>query len=115
MFKIRTSLNNRSNAQKIGRVLLETHAAVSVHIREAESIFAWEDKINNAVEYEMEILCRDPQAVYNIITENHPYQIPEFLVFDLDASDDIEKWCNDWCSQYGENNWHSPWSSARVN
>lgn len=115
MFKIRTSLNTRSNAQKIGHSLLESHAAVSVHVREVESIFAWEDKINNLVEYELEILCEDPQAVYDVISENHPYQLPEFLVFDLDSSDGIEKWCNDWCSQYEGDNLHSPWSSTRIN
>ena len=97
MYKVRTSVDNKKTAQMLSSALVESHAAVSVHIRKVESLYAWKGKIENIIEYEVEALCINPSDAYTIIVERHPYELPEFIVTDIGASDGIEDWCKDWC------------------
>lgn len=102
MYKIRTTIDDKTTAQTLGRNLVESHVAVSVHIREIESIYAWEDRVHNITEYEIEALCSNTTDAYDLIQKQHPYKLPEFFSEDISCPDTIEKWCSDWCNKKSE-------------
>lgn len=99
MYRVRTSVDDKEIATDIAKKLVKSHAAVSVHIRKVNSIYAWENVIHNTNEYEVEALCDNPESVCKLIAWEHPYELPEILITDCEASEGIKKWCSDWCTE----------------
>lgn len=97
MYMVRTSVEDKERALFISKALVNSHAAVSVHINEVISTFEWKGSIDIMNEYEMTILCTDPEKVKKIISTYHTYELPEFIYVKLESSKEINKWCNDWC------------------
>ena len=98
MYLVRTSIDNLYAANRIAKLLVEEHAAASVHIREVKSIFNWEGKIeNNITEYEIEAICDNPGKVKKIIDKEHTYELPEFIFCEVSSTNEFKKWCSDWC------------------
>ena len=97
MYKIRTSTDKHALAKQIAHKLVESHAAVSVHIREINSVYEWQNKIEDITEWEVEALVSNPQDADEIISQLHDYDLPEFIITDVVASNDIENWCRQWC------------------
>ena len=95
----RTSVEDQEKALFISKALVESHAAVSVHIVEAITTFAWEGSVDAMNEFEITIICSDPAKVKRIIDNYHTYKLPEFIYIELNSSEEINKWCTDWCSK----------------
>ena len=98
MYKIRTSIDDIDRARFLARAIVETHSAVSIHIKEIENIYAWEGKVSHIVEYELTGLCLDPQKVLDVVKDYSYYQMPELIIEEVKVYPEIEKWCNDWCN-----------------
>ncbi len=96
MYKVRTSIDSHIGARNLAKQLVESHAAVSVHIRQIESIYAWDGKIEDGTEYEVEALCSDPADVEDVIRIQHPYILPEVIFTKLVCTDELEYWCDSW-------------------
>ena len=99
MYKIRTSIDNKIQANNIAHKLVSEHGAVSVHIREVNSVYQWRGQIEDIIEYEIEALVSNPQDANKIIDKYHTYELPEFIITDIAGTNDIENWCNNWCSE----------------
>ena len=93
----RTTAEDREHAEFIGRALVESKTAVSVHIREITSIFQWEGAVDQMTEYEIVIICKEPEKAKEIVGKYHTYKLPEFIYVKLECFDDILKWCTTWC------------------
>ena len=100
MYKVRTSLDDKEKAKLLANALVSTHAAVSVHIKKVDSTYAWDGRIDNMTEYEVEAFCSVPNNAKLIIDDYHHYALPEFIYVEMKCSKEIEDWCNNWCKQF---------------
>ena len=100
MYKVRTSVDSKEKAKEIAAKLINCKVAVSVHIREANFMYQWEGNLYDEIEWEVEALLSNPEEAGKVIDENHSYKLPEFIITRVDASEGIEKWCNDWCQNH---------------
>lgn len=98
MYRVRTSVEDQERALFLSKALVESHASVSVHIREVTSTFQWEGSIDTMTEYELDIICTEPEKVKHIIDTYHTYKLPEFIYWPIESSKEIGKWCSDWCN-----------------
>ena len=99
MYRARTTVENEEQAHFIAKALVESHAAVSVHINEITSTFYWEGAVDTMTEYELDILCIETNKVKKIIDNYHTYKLPEFIYWPIESSKEINTWCNDWCNR----------------
>lgn len=75
-------------ARQIGTVLVETQLAACVNLIPAiQSIYRWEGKVEE--QEEVLALFKTTTARYSelqqVVTEMHPYEIPELIALDLSA------------------------------
>lgn len=99
MHIVRTSTDSETVAKDLAYRLVESHAAVSVHIRKINAIYQWKGNINDVEEYEIEALVNNPSEAKAIIIKYHNYDLPEFFVIDITTDTDIENWCREWCNK----------------
>ncbi len=97
MYIIRTITDKLDKAKALAKVLVISHAAVSVHIHKCKSVYAWKGEIEEAEEYEIEIICSSLNTI-KTIEQYHSYELPEILVNKIDASRGMEDYCNKWCA-----------------
>lgn len=100
MYKVRTSIDSKEKAKEIATKLINHKVAVSVHIREANSMYQWKGNLYDEIEWEVEALVSDPEEAGKVINEYHSYELPELIITRVEASKGIEKWCNDWCQNH---------------
>ena len=77
-----TTINDRSTAEKIARVLVEERLAACVSITSSvESIFWWKEKISQDQEYTLFIKTQSGfyRRVEEKILSLHPYETPEII------------------------------------
>lgn len=99
IYKVRTSIDDERKAKLISRYLVDSHAAVSVHIRRVETIYAWDNEVTEDIEWEIECITSCPSEVKSIVTGMHSYELAELLITPVNASDKIEEWCIGWCDK----------------
>lgn len=77
---------DRENAFKISKLLVENKLVACVNIFPCESIFFWENKINEEKEYIVFIKTRKKlfEMVKKEIEKMHPYSTPEIISFKID-------------------------------
>lgn len=100
VYEVRTSFDNRESAELFAKAVVETHAAVSVHIKEVESIHYWDGRINNMTEYEIWCLTSNVKAIKMMIGLYHNYKMPEVIYHESKCSKEIEDWITGWCKDY---------------
>ena len=86
---------NRENAVKISKFLIENKLAACVNIFPCESIFFWENKLNEEKEYIVFIKTRKNlfENIKNEIEKMHPYSIPEIISFKIkNVNENYSKW-----------------------
>ena len=98
MYIIRTSTNEKQKAKDLALILVQKKVAVSVHIREINSIYEWNNEIHDKIEWEVEAIVREYDDAYKVLKEYHDYELPEFIVTNVQSSKGIELWCYDWCN-----------------
>lgn len=80
--QVLTTLENRDDAEKIARALVEKRIAACVQIMgPLTSFFQWQGKLDSAQEYLCVIKSRNDlfQEMETIIKSMHPYEVPEIL------------------------------------
>lgn len=97
MYRVRTSIDDSIIANLLAHRLVSNHAAASVHIREINSVYAWNKKIEDITEYEVEALCSSVEPCIEVIKVNHPYECPEILYEQINCSNQLKDWCDEWC------------------
>ncbi|HZP05601.1 MAG TPA: divalent-cation tolerance protein CutA [Terracidiphilus sp.] len=83
-----TSASNADEAALLARTLVEERlAACATLIPTVESIYHWEDQIETSTEALLMLKTSSEQlaALETRLRELHSYQIPEFLVLDVDS------------------------------
>ena len=100
MYKVRTSIDSKEKAKEIATKLINHKVAVSVHIREVNSMYQWKGGVYDEIEWEVEALTSNPEEAGKVIDEYHSYELPELIIIKVEASEGIEKWCNDWCQNH---------------
>ena len=71
--------------------MINTHAAISVHITEVSSIYAQDNSIYDLIEYEINALTTIPTNVKYIIDTYSHYALPEFIYEEINCSKEIAK------------------------
>lgn len=97
MYKVRTSTGSKAKAKEIAAKLIDCKAAVSVHIREINSMYQWKGGIYDEIEWEVEALVSNPQDAGEVINKYHSYELPELIIIKVEGSKGIEEWCEEWC------------------
>lgn len=80
--QVLTTLENRDDAEKIARALVEKRIAACVQIMgPLTSFFQWQGKLDSAEEFLCVIKSRSDlfQEMETIIKSMHPYEVPEIL------------------------------------
>jgi periplasmic divalent cation tolerance protein len=88
---------NKNLAKKISFKVIEEKMAACVNISKIESIFTWNNKIEEAVEFLT--IFKTTKSKINILKDfiinNHPYEVPEIIEIKMDAvSKSYLKWLN---------------------
>lgn len=94
--QIITTVENKKEAEKIAKILLEKKLAACIQIIEGiESHYWWKGKIEKAKEILIFIKTKESlfRKVEKIIKEKHPYQLPEIIGIPvLKGSKEYLKW-----------------------
>lgn len=97
IYKMRTSIDEERKAKIIAKYIVSSHAAVSVHIRRADTVYAWDDEVVEDIEWEIECLTTCPSKVESVVKGMHSYELAEMIIIPVKAPDKIEEWCIGWC------------------
>lgn len=83
--EVRTSTDNRQEAQAIARTLVEEGLCACAHIDEIESYFRWQGELENITEFRVALACTASAlpAVEKRIAELHSYEEPAIYSFDI--------------------------------
>ena len=75
--------------------LVEAGAACVQH-HEISSTYKWEGKIEHQNEWALSIKVsnNNKDSVIEVISNLHPYQVPQILVQSIEANSDYEDWVN---------------------
>ena len=94
---IQTSVSSISEAKSIASGLIDGGMAGCVHTSgPGLSTYRWKGKVEQAEEYYLSIktrpACRDD--VISWLKQHHPYELPEILWAEFDATEDYANWIN---------------------
>jgi periplasmic divalent cation tolerance protein len=94
-----TTASSKEEAHKIARVLVERRLAACVNVvAQVESVYRWQDKVEEAPEYLLLIKTSSTAVdrVQKAIQELHSYELPECICFAVDSgSSAYLKWLGD--------------------
>lgn len=94
--QISTTTDNRDEANKIARLLIEQKLAACVQIAgPIKSTYWWKGEVEQAEEWLLIIKSKEAlfERVKKLIKENHSYDVPEILLMPItDGSQDYLKW-----------------------
>lgn len=82
---IQTTCLNEKEAKKLSRVLVEKKLAACVQILPINSYYIWENRLCNDNEVLLNIKTRKSnfKTISKFILENHSYDVPEIVVFEI--------------------------------
>lgn len=95
---IETAFDNKEEAEKTIKTLLEKKLVASCQIVESESKWNWKKEYEESKEYLvfMKTKISLQKEIYDTIRKIHSYECFEFAVFNLDSySEDYLKWIED--------------------
>lgn len=92
---IHTTVGNSEVAEQLATKLVETKLAGCVQIDgPLASIYHWQGKLQKDTEFRLS--CKTTLAQREIIVEflqaNHPYEVPEIVVIDVEPSQSYAAW-----------------------
>jgi periplasmic divalent cation tolerance protein len=92
---ILTTLGGDADASALARILVEDRLAACVNVLPAMvSIYRWKGSIEQ--DRERQLLIKTTRAQVDALAarlrELHPYDLPEFIVLDAEASDAYASW-----------------------
>ncbi len=79
--QIATTIDSKKNAEILAEKLLEQRLVACVQIVGCHSMYHWQGKINDSHEYLCLMKTRADlfEALEQVITDLHPYEVPEIL------------------------------------
>ncbi len=82
-----TALPSKDEAARIARLLIEEKLAACVQLLAIESVYTWQDKIQNEAETLLLVKTRAAlfEAAIARIKAVHPYQVPEIVAMPFTA------------------------------
>ena len=78
---ITTTTNDINSAKKIAKLLIENRLAACVQLIPIESIYSWQNKINEEKEVTLLIKSKTDlfEKIKTVIMENHDYEVPQII------------------------------------
>ena len=94
MIIIETTLPDQTFAKEISTLLIEKKLAACVHMFQIESVYSWDNKIENTHEILLRIKSEKRLflEIKDVISNHHPYDIPEIIATPIIESN--EKYTN---------------------
>lgn len=92
---IKTTFNKKSEAKKIGKMLLEKRLVACVEISTIESSYIWKGKIEKAKEFELSLKTKSTfyKPIEKLILANHSYELPQIIALPfLNISKPYAEW-----------------------
>lgn len=82
---VQTTCSTKDEAKKIANLLVKEKLAPCVQIKKIDSIYTWEDKIHDEVEFQLMIKTKKEnfKKIKRIIKENHSYDLPEIIAISI--------------------------------
>ena len=98
MFLIKTTLPisfREFEVTSFAQSVVESGAACVQH-REISSTYSWDGKLNHEKEWLLEIKVseKNRESVQEVITNLHPYDVPEILILKVEANQEYLDWVN---------------------
>ena len=98
MFLIKTTLPisyREFEVTSFAQSIVESGAACVQH-REISSTYSWDGKLNHEKEWLLEIKVseKNKESVQEVITNLHPYDVPEILILKVEANQEYLDWVN---------------------
>ena len=98
MFLIKTTLPisfREFEVTSFAQTIVESGAACVQH-REISSTYSWDGKLNHDKEWLLEIKVseKNKESVQEVITNLHPYDVPEILILEVEANQEYLDWVN---------------------
>lgn len=83
---VETTYPNKRSAKNLGKILLNKKLAACVQFFEIDSLYNWQNKLQNDREILVRIKTKESlyQKVEKTIKENHSYEIPQIFSLKLD-------------------------------
>ncbi len=87
-FIVQTTTNSYKEAKKIAKILLQKEFAACVQISKIDSLYMWENELCEDKEYLLTIKTKKVhyKKIEREIKENHSYDVPEIIGFDIDKT-----------------------------
>ena len=95
---IKTSVASQQDARKLARDIITARLAACIQITgPGESIYRWQDKLEQVEEWYLSIKTSNEKraALVDWLMKQHPYDVPEIICMDGDATDPYADWLND--------------------
>ena len=82
---IQTTTNNKKEAKKLAKLLIENKLAACIQISKINSVYTWENKLCCEKERLLSIKTKQEhyQTIEKLIKENHSYDTPEIISYEL--------------------------------
>ena len=73
------------SAKKLSKILLSKKLAACIHLQKIESLYIWQENIENAKEISVNIKTKltNFSKIEKIIKENHPYKLPQVIAVEI--------------------------------
>ena len=92
--QIQTTVDSKTNANKIANFLVKNKLAACVQINTINSIYRWKGKIENTNEYLLLIKGKNFKKIEKAIKSLHPYEVPEIIQTKIKANKEYLSWLN---------------------
>ena len=91
---ITTTFDNKDELDKVSKILLEDRLVSCCQVYNIESSYWWKDNIVDANEYLLKMKTKKElyKEVERIILENHSYEVPEIITYNIE--DGYSKYLN---------------------
>ena len=95
MICVVTTLEKRTDAEKLAARLVEQKLAACVQISSCASVYSWKGQIVQEEEFKLTVKTARElyDRVESCIVSEHPYEIPELIAFTVDfCSSNYKNW-----------------------
>jgi periplasmic divalent cation tolerance protein len=95
---VRTSVASHQDAQKLAKGVMAARLAACIQITgPGESVYHWQGKLEQTEEWYLNIKTSKKKcpALVDWLMLQHPYDVPEIICMDGEATDSYVDWLND--------------------
>jgi periplasmic divalent cation tolerance protein len=85
---VETAVSSTKDAKNMAHSAISERLAACVHINKIKSVYRWKGKIEETAEVKLvfKTAYSRVNALCEFLSRNHPYEVPEILVFRVDRS-----------------------------